>query len=200
MSQTEPMKRLASTAITTRRTAMGSVARWLIASAFAMTCAFAVAQPRGGLPPEAAAVFDRWMHTSCVGDEARELAEQLRQFKEPLAAAFRRAIAEGPPLAELRAARAAADARYALRVKFPIQDFRIEGVSEKDLAAFGRVTRQAYVDDQVRRFVTGYRANAVAGLGIVGGQGSREVLARIAANRSDPLAAAAREALRQTPG
>ena len=114
----------------------------------------------------------------------------------PLAAAFRKAIVDGPPPAELRAARAAAESRFAVRAKFPIQEYRIEGVSEKDLAAFGRVSRQAYVDDQVQRFATGYRANAVAGLAIVGGPSAREVLTRIANNRSDPLALAAREAIK----
>lgn len=173
-----------------------SVARWIVAGAFAVTCALAVAQPRTGLSPEAAAVFDRWMHTSCEGDDGAKLVDALRQNREQLAVAFRKAISDGPPPAELRAARAAAEARYAERAKFPIQNYRIEGVSEKDLEAFARVTRQAYVDDQVKRFATGYRANAIAGLGIVGGTGSREVLARIEGNANDPLAAAAREALR----
>jgi len=102
----------------------------------------------------------------------------------------------GPPPEQLRAARAAAELRFAAREKFPYQDYRIEGVSEKDLAAFRRVSREAYVDDQVRRYATGYRSNAVAGLGIVGGPGAREILKRIGGNADDPLALAAREALR----
>ena len=63
-------------------------------------------------------------------------------------------------------------------------------MSKQDLDRFRRTSRQAYVDDQVRRFATGYRANAVAGLGIVAGPASRETLSRIANNRSDPLAPA----------
>ncbi len=132
----------------------------------------------------------------CVGDEARELEAQLRRYAVPLEPAFRKAIVDGPPPAELREARAAAEARFDARQKFPIQDYSVEGVSEKDLAAFRRVSRQAYVDDQVRRFATGYRANAVAGLGIIGGPGARQVLARLAANKNDPLALAAREAIK----
>ena len=170
------------------------VVRWLIAGVMATTCAFATAQPRYRLAPEVAAVFERWMLATCIGDEERQRVEELRHYREPLAAAFRKAIQDGPPPAELRAARAAAEGRYAARAKFPIQDYRIEGVSEKELATFSRVSRQAYVDDQVRRFATGYRANAVGGLGIVGGPGARETLARIGNSRSDPLAAAAREA------
>lgn len=174
---------------------MRITATWLIACALGVTCALAVAQPRG-LSPEAAAAYNQWMQASCIGDEERKLIEALRRNADPLAAAFRRAIETGPPAGEVRAARTAAEARFALREKFPIQDFAIEGVSEKDLAAFRRVSRQAYVDDQVKRYITGYRANAVAGLGIVGGPGARETLARLERNRNDPLSIAAREALR----
>ena len=179
-----------SIAIRLRRAAV-----WAVTVALATTCALAAAQP-AGLSTEAAAAFNRWMQATCVGDEAIKLADELRRYGEPMAAALRKAIQTGPPAGELRAARAAAEARFALREKFPLQEFAIEGVSEKDLAAFRRVSRQAYVDDQVKRFTTGYRANAVAGLGIVGGPGARQTLSRLERNKSDPLSIAAREALR----
>jgi hypothetical protein len=179
-----------------KRVILRNVVRWVVAGAIATMCAFASAQPRSGLSPEAFAVFNRWVMATCIGDEERQLTEDLRRHSGPLAVAFRKAIVEGPPRDELRAVRAAAEARFAERAKFPIQEYRIEGVSEKDLAMFRRVSRQSYVDDQVQRFATGYRANAVAGLGIVGGPGAREVLTRIASNRTDPLALAAREAIK----
>ena len=172
--------------------------RWLIAGIFAATSAMVFAQPGTGLSPEAAAVFNKWVQSTCIGDEERQLVVDLRRYSDQLSGAFRKAIVDGPPPAELRAVRAAAESRFAERAKFPIQEYQIEGVSEKDLAAFSRVSRQAYVEDQVRRFATGYRANAVAGLGIVGGPGSREMLARIGNSRSDPLAPAAREAIRSS--
>ena len=175
---------------------MHAAARWIAAIVFALIAAGAIAQPRYGLAPEVSAVFERWVMTTCVGDEARELAAQLRRYAAQLEPAFRKAIVDGPPPAELREVRAAAEERFAARQKFPIQEYTVEGVSEKDLAAFRRVPRQAYVDDQVQRFATGYRANAVAALGIIGGPGARETLARLAANRNDPLAAAAREAIK----
>lgn len=170
--------------------------RWLAAVAVVCVSISAVAQPRYGMSPEVEAVFNRWVLATCVGDEERKLVEDLQRHSAPLAVAFRKAIADGPPPAQMRAARVAADARFTARAGFPYQDFRIEGVSEKELAAFRSVSRQAYVDDQVRRFATGYRANAVAGLGIVGGAGAREVLTRIAKNSDDPLALAAREAIK----
>ncbi len=96
----------------------------------------------------------------------------------------------------MREVRAAAEARHAELARFPLQQYRIEGATADDLARFARTPRQAYVDDQVRRYVTGYRANAAAGLGIVGGPRDRAALARLAARRDDPLAPAAAEALR----
>ena len=174
------------------------VVQWTAAAAILMAWTAATAQPRSGLAPEVDAIFNRWVATTCTGEEERKLIEELRRHAAPLAVAFRKAIVEGPPPAQLRAARVAAEVRFAAREKFPWQDYRIEGVSEKDLAAFRRVSQAAYVDDQVRRFATGYRSNAIAGLGIVGGPGARDVLLRIASNADDPLALAAREAIRSS--
>jgi hypothetical protein len=161
-----------------------------------MACTVAAAQPRYGLPPEISAVFNRWVLATCIGDEERALIDDLRRYREPLAAAFQKAIVDGPSPEELREARAAASERFDARAKFPLEEFRVEGVSKEELEKFRRVSRRQYVDDQVRRFATGYRSNAVAGLGIVAGPGSRERLSRIANSRNDPLAPAAREALK----
>lgn len=173
-----------------------SLLRWVVVGSVAMACTFAVAQPRYGLSPEVLSIFNRWVLATCVGDEERALIEEMRKYPEPLAAAFRKAIVDGPPPEALREARAAAEERYAARANFPLDEYKIEGVSKQDLDRFRRTSRQTYVDDQVRRFATGYRANAVAGLGIVAGPGAREALSRIAGSRGDPLAPAAREALK----
>lgn len=176
---------------------MPTVARWLLAALVTLTAAGAAAQTRFGLSSEAYAVFNRWMLASCVLGEERALETDLRRYAQPLAQAFRQAIRTGPSGAEVRAARAAAEARYAARAKFPLDQVEIAGVSREALARFAQVQRTQYVDEQVRRFVTGYRSNAVAGLAVVGGAADRRLLMRIAANPRDPLSVAAREALRQ---
>jgi hypothetical protein len=172
------------------------IVRFLTAAALAFVCASAYAQTRFGLSPEAYAVFNRWMLSSCIGGEETALTGELRRYPQALARAFQQAIAAGPSAEELRAVRAAAESRYDSRAKFPLEQFRIEGVNSEDVARFSGVSRQQYVDDQVRRFATGYRSNAVAGLAIVGGARGRALLARIAGNSRDPLAPAAREALK----
>ena len=65
------------------------------------------------------------------------------------------------------------------------------------LERFRSVPRQSFVDDQLRRFATGYKANAVAALGTIGDPRSRAFLASLARNGRNPLAAAAQEALRK---
>lgn len=173
--------------------------RRLAAALFALALFVAApvpAQPRYGLSPDAYAVFSRWLTTTCVGDEARALREALLRHRAELAPAFRKALADGPPSEALRAVRAAAEARHVELAQFPLQQYRIEGVAAEDLARFARVSRPSYVDDQARRYATGYRANALAGLGIVGGARDRAPLARLATRKDDPLAPAATEALR----
>jgi len=170
-----------------------------VAMSVAITCAVASAQPRYGLSDDAYKVFAQWLNSSCVGDEAQKLKESLLHFRAPLALAFEKALTEGPPPDEVRTVRAAAVERYASRTKVPLDTYKIEGVSKEDLARFANVTSEDYVNDQVSRFTTGYRANAAAALAIVGGSEARALLARVAANKDDPAAAAAAEALRDMP-
>ncbi|MDQ2961961.1 MAG: hypothetical protein M3R31_02205 [Pseudomonadota bacterium] len=176
---------------------MHPVSRLLLAALLTLMSAAAGAQTRFGLSPEAYAVFSRWMLASCIGGEEAALTGDLRRYPQALARAFEQAITASPSTEEVRAVRAAAEGRYDSRAKFPLEQFRIEGVNSEDVARFSRVSRQQYVDDQVQRFITGYRSNAVAGLAIVGDAKGRSALARIAGNSRDPLAPAAREALKR---
>ena len=88
------------------------IVRLMAAVAFVCLWSSAVAQPRYGMSPEVEAVFNRWVLATCVGDEERKLVEDLRRFAAPLAVAFRKAIVDGPPPAQMRVARVAADARF----------------------------------------------------------------------------------------
>jgi len=171
-----------------------AIARSALVVMFAVIATTAFAQPSYGLSPDAYAVFSRWMTSSCLGDEADTLRDALRRHRVELAPAFQRALADGPPPEALRAVRAAAESRHAELARFPIAEYRIEGANVQALALQRRSTRQSYAADQAQRYATGYRSNAVAGLGIVGGPQARATLSRMAARRTDPLAAAAAEA------
>ena len=159
----------------------------------------ATGQPRSALSPQAALVYQRWLASTCIGGEEEARAAELRRYATELAPAFERAVAAGPPPEELARVRAAAAARYAERAKFDLGTVRITGLDAADLKRFKGVTAQQYVDGEVRRYVLGYRSNAVAGLGVVGGARALAVLSRLAADRRDPLAPAAREALKSLP-
>jgi len=160
----------------------------------------AAAQPvtRFGLSPDAYAAYERWVLAMCIGGDEQALARDLARFAPELVPAFQRAISEGPTALEIDQVRDAAQALYDRRAKLPLQELEVTGVTRADLARFARQSRAAFVDDQVKRFTTGYRANAIAALGMIGDARARSLLTRIARNPRDPLAAAAREALRKT--
>ena len=170
---------------------MASVLRWLSLGILLAVCAPAVAQPRYGLSPDAYAVFSKWMTLNCIGDEEAKWREALRRHAAELAPAFRRALADGPATEDLATLRVASDVRYRSLAAFPASQYRVEGANAQALA---RSSRQTFVDDQVQRYVTGYKSNAVAALGIIGQPQDRATLRRLAARPGDPLAVAATEA------
>ena len=117
-----------------------SLGRVLLCISLVMDGAIAQAQPRYGLSPDAYAAFSRWMTTSCVGDEARQLEDALRRHRVELAPAFRRALADGPPANDVQAVRRAAETHQAALARFPRAEYRIEGVSPDALARQARTT------------------------------------------------------------
>ncbi len=183
----------------TVRAVVRRVAATLIAAAVLGVPAVATGQPRPGLSPAAALVYQRWLASTCVEGEEEARAAELRRYGTELAPAFERAITAGPPAADQARVRAAAAARYAERAKFDFGTVRITGLEAADLERFKGVTERQYVDGEVRRYVLGYRSNAVAALGVIGGTKAQALLARVAADRRDPLAPAAREALKSLP-
>ena len=179
----------------TRSAVVAKTIHLLLIALLASMYSTALAQTRFGLSPEAFAVYQRWVLSTCIADDEQALAADLRRHAAELALAFALAITEGPVPEEVRIVEVAAALLYERRSRFPLDEVPIKGVSRADVERFRSVSRQAFIQDQVRRFTTGYRANAVAALGIVGDARSRALLLRIARNARDPLATAARQAL-----
>lgn len=156
------------------------------------------AQPRLGLSPEAAAVYQRWLLSTCVGDELANFAAELRRHATELLPALQRALLEGPAPEEIAEVRTVAEMLYRKRAKFSFDEYEVSGVSGADIARFREVDARSFVEDQVQRFTTGYRANAVAALGLLATAPARNLLETLARNPRDPLAPAARSALATT--
>jgi len=184
-------RRFLSTELSVAAVRRGSAS--VVAMILLLAASLAPAQPR--LPNDPQALFQLWINGTCLGDEAAALRSAVRANAGVLADAFRRALVEGPPESQIAAVRSNAERSYAQRAKFALQTFRVAGATTDALARFRAVTAQQFTDDEVRRFTLGYRANAVAALGLLDDAPSRELLARMAANPNDPLAAAARAAL-----
>ena len=177
----------------------GMIATSLLTLAIATLSSAWAAQTRFGLSAEAFAVYQRWVLAMCIGGDERALRADLLRHAPELAPAFRQAISEGPTQEDVQQVREAAQALYARRQESPLREMEISGVGRADLARWQRQSRETFVADQVQRFTTGYRANAVAALGLVADPAGRALLTRLARNPRDPLSAAAREALKNTP-
>jgi len=122
---------------------------------------------RFNLSPDAFAAYQRWVLAMCIGGDEQALALDLGHFAAELVPAFQRAISEGPTQLEIQQVRDAAAMLYERRAKLPLSEMEVTGVTRADLARFQRQSRAAFVEDQVKRFTTGYRANAIAALGMI---------------------------------
>jgi hypothetical protein len=78
-----------------------SMSNWLrtlvglvVAVVMALSATVSFAQERYGLSDEAYGIFDRWLRSSCIGDEERALSEGLLRYRAVSAPAFEKAIAE----------------------------------------------------------------------------------------------------------
>ena len=189
MSPTPPPTRIAR-----------SLGRWLLRAALLAACATAQAQPRYGLSPDAYAALQplddhdlRRRRGACAGG-------RVAAASRGTGARVSQAFADGPPAEDVQSVRRAAEARQAALARFPASEYRVEGVNADALARLARVPPRSFANDQVQRYATGYRANAIAGLGIVGGSADRTLLARYAGRRGDPLALAAAEAQKTLDG
>lgn len=59
------------------------------------------------------------------------------------------------------------------------------------------ITEEQFISRETQDFIQGYRSQAIAGLGIVGGNEARSALERIARDQASPLHGSAEQALRK---
>jgi hypothetical protein len=148
------------------------------------------------LPADSRAALQTWLERDCtVGTSAAETA-RLRTLPPDAAAALLEAHRLGPPPELERTYRAAFEAAFAARNDALARE-GVKLFGAQDAAALSSVDRTAYVNRRLAQARLNYRTNAVAGLGIIGAQEALPLLQKIAADPSDPLQAAARQALAQ---
>lgn len=143
------------------------------------------AQAPGSAAHDAQVLFVRWMQldTPTAGD-AEFAAVELAQRREWLLAALTHAVERGPSAQELEFA-LRRSARVVAVARLPSTD-----------AAVRRMADEVAQRRQVDRAVAEYRARALLGLALLGDGRALARIARHAEDRDDPLAPAARAALR----
>jgi hypothetical protein len=139
------------------------------------------------------AIGERWLSGDCgLGSSLRE---ELRNAATPaLEAFFLAAVQNGPPSSEMLALEQAAAKRFEQRQQTLKRPEGL-GLSREEVAEAQGVTREDFIAQEKRDFVSRYQSAAVSGLGIVGGTGARTELERLARDPKSPLQAMAERAL-----
>lgn len=142
----------------------------------------------------ASEAVERWLFENCAVGEEPVLEARLRALAVETEPLFIEALREGPDGERIEEVERALGRRYDRRVVL-LQDAEALGLSESDLEAARGTSREEFVARGREDFVSRYRSQAVSGLGVVGGDRGREILAQLAEDETSPLRIGAREAL-----
>jgi hypothetical protein len=148
------------------------------------------------LPDEARVTATTWLLKDCAAGEQDQLSAILRKYREQLEPFFMNALNAGPEPQLLAALEETVSNRFERRQE-ALKNGRGLGISDSDLQAARKVTREEYLAGQKEDFVVSYKSHAVAGLGVVGAAKARAALSELSADGTSPLQGSAQQALRQ---
>lgn len=169
--------------------------RWMC-----LPLAICLLTPVGVKAQQAALTVDEiaqtWLVLNCGLSPTLVTEEVLATRAEELEPLFLEALREGPSPELTEEARRAAEGRFKARLRV-LENSESLGLSLENRRRAEELGREEYLQRQLADLEIRYRAQAVAGLGIVGGPESARVLSELAQNEESPLQAAAQEALRK---
>ena len=146
------------------------------------------------LSPEAQSVMTEWLDNTCAIREGKQLESALRQFGGQLEAPLIGFFQSGPAPSEVQRVKDAAR-RDLEHTRALIKSGAATGLPQKDRDAL----LMASVDQWVRRaeadFVSSQKANALAGLRIIGGSKGGRLLKQIADDTNSEYSEVARQVL-----
>lgn len=176
--------------------------RWtnlLIAPAMLLSGCGGAAQ-RTPLPtPDMRPVVERWLLRNCVVGEKGIPEAELKQAGGRAEPWLIEAFHQGPDAEKLRLNREAATQRYE-RLQAFLQRDPDPGLDKDDAVRLQAVTREQYVRQAEDNFALAYKAAALTGLGVVGGEAGKRLLDSVAADPKSPLHATAQIALARLSG
>jgi hypothetical protein len=152
----------------------------------------ALAEP---LPPPVRAVFESWLLRDCSIGEQAKLEAELRKIGPQLEEPFIDAAQSGPGAKLLLQIGQTAQREYVRRQEL-LKTGKGAGLSAENLALARKVTESEYVARQTTNFITGYKARALHGLGVVATEHGRNVLESYAKQEGSPLQSTAVQALK----
>ncbi len=126
------------------------------------------------------------------------MESELIRFRAELEPFFLAALTQGPDQRLVSEVDQTAGRRFDQRQE--LLKRRTSGLSESDLELARKLTRNQFIAQEKEAFVTRYKSQAIAGLGVVGGDKTKAVLAGIAGDQKSPLRGSAQEALKRLQG
>ena len=137
-----------------------------------------------------------WMARTCLVGEDNHLEDRLLLDRAEVERFFLDVLKNGPDPKIVSDVEAAANHRFLERQRLLATGSYL-GLSDADIQAARSLTRDEYLAQQRDDFVIRYKAQAVTGLGLLGGPAARAALEAIAADARSPLNGNAAAALRQ---
>ena len=139
-------------------------------------------------------IVNRWLLNTCGVGDSEVQAQQLRGLGTRARAALIRAFTDGPAVSSVREVEVQAEERFTKRQALLERGTGL-GLSPEHLAAARRVTRTEFVTRATSDFVHQYRAEALRGLAVIGGEEARAFLRAIADDEASEFGVVATLAL-----
>ncbi len=136
-----------------------------------------------------------WLLKNCDTAEQKRLEVELSRFRTELEPFFLEALRQGPESKLVSEVEQSAGRQFEQRQE--VLKRRNPGLSEADLEIARKLTREQFTAQEKEAFVTRYKSQATAGLGVVGGEKAKAALAGIAQDEKSPLRGSAQEALKR---
>ena len=117
----------------------------------------------------------KWISNDCEVGEEGELAKLIKDQGSRLQPLFIEAFEKGPDAESLEVQSAYYKRMYKARERITQKD-RPEVYNSEWKGAASKESEAAYVEKRIGHFITGYKANAISGLGLVADENGKEYL------------------------
>ncbi len=136
-----------------------------------------------------------WLLSNCGLGEGNQFTDRMRARAAQLVPYFAQAAQNGPDADAVTDLERAAATRYEQRQAALSDPSNTLRLNQADLKLLRGMSRDQFVTMEKNNFTIRYKAQAIAGLALLGGSDARATLQKIARDKNSPVQSNAREAL-----